>query len=198
MYDQLEFVHKIHSDALDWYKTAERKAEILLGLIGTFVALASGVILIKPDDMRSVVSTFNTIVWAGLALTFSAMLFALFAAYQCLKSRMKRAKPVPTLNQPGTMYPEEEMLFFQHHARHEQDRLSDSLIHLDKVREIEIYSSQIIALSKNVVLKHRWINKGLQAVVLCILLMIATTVIYLSQIKTLSHRQIVKMEERTN
>jgi hypothetical protein len=185
MTTKTELTHQIHNEALDWYKTAEKKAEILLGLIGTFIVFASGIILSNPGDIEKIITRFNPLIWTGLALTFSAMLFALFCAYQCLKSRMHHQKDSIS-PKAEIYYPLEKMYFFQHHADHEPYKLSESLKQINDEKEISIYSYQIVALSRNVAHKHRWINKGLVAVCCCILLMLLTTILYMLQFVSLN------------
>jgi hypothetical protein len=176
---QLEFIRNIYAETLDWYKTAEKKAEILLGILGGFIVFASGIMLANPNDTRLLLDYFAGPVLVGLLLTFTAILYALYAAYQCLKSRLDKKTFEPIAND-DLYYPIERMYFFQHHAGHEPGKLFASLKQVDVEKEIAIYSSQIIALSKNVVLKHKWINRGLEAVCLSILLLLVSTVLYIS------------------
>ena len=178
MSNAIELTRNIYSDALDWYKSAESKAQILLGILGTFIVFLSGIILTKQDDVRTIISRFDTPVWVGLSLFFLFMAIGLFACFKCLWSRFDRKKLIAGLNE-GATYPVSRLYFFGHHAMHEPEKLSRSLELIDEKNELRVYSHQIIVLSQNVVEKHRWVNRGFVAICLGVMMLLLTTVFYL-------------------
>lgn len=173
----LELTRKIYSDVLDWYKAAESKAQILLGLIGSFIVFISGIILGNPEEITVILANFSWVVWSWLGLTFAAMLFCLFAAFKCLWSRINVALPEEAGNNQ-VPYPTERLYFFGHHANHQPARLYHTLRGVNPDKELQIYAAQIIILSRNVVKKHRWINRGIIAICLSILFLLLSTVFY--------------------
>lgn len=186
MSNSIELTRNIYSDALDWYKSAESKAHILLGILGTFVVFLSGIILTKQDDIKTIISRFDIPVWIGLGLFSLSMAIGLFACFKCLWSRFDKKKLVAGLNE-GATYPVSRLYFFGHHALHEPEKLFRSLELIDEKNELRVYSYQIIVLSQNVVKKHRWVNLGFVSACLSIGLMLLTTVLYLIDIERSSH-----------
>jgi hypothetical protein len=174
----IEFARRTYNESLNWYKSAESKAQILLGVVGAFIVFLSGIIFRNPKDLKDIIGRFDTGIWIGLGLFFLSICFSLFACYRCLWSRLNE-KRLKELANTGDTYADDRLLFFGFHALHEPDKLFRSLKAIDTKRELNIYAIQMIELSKNVLKKHQWVNWGFVSVCVSVLLLLVTTVLYL-------------------
>jgi hypothetical protein len=180
----LEFTRHAYEEALGWYKSAESKAQILLGILGTFSGLISALILGNPVSVKEIIGRFNIWIIIAISLAFIGLCYGIFSCYMCLYSRIRR-KDLRLKGTEGNNYPFNRLLFFGFHAYHDPTKLTKSLISIrTEEDEIKIYSSQIVNLSKNVMQKHIWINRGFFSISIAIGMMLLTTILYIIQLKT--------------
>ena len=182
MKEQLEAAEKIYGAVLDWYKSAETKAQIILTVLSSFIAFSTGIILSNPESFRKTVAVFDTLIYAALFVALVSILYGLYASFMCLRSRLDKISFEDT--EPN-MYSAKEMFFFGHHAHHKPEILFDSLKSLSIERQLEMLAYQIIALSKNVVVKHRYVNRGFLAVCICVCAFLLIIVLYLRNLSAL-------------
>ena len=177
MKEQLEAAEKIYGATYDWYKSAESKAQIVLTVLSSFIAFSTGIILANPDNFRKTVAIFDTLIYLALFLALMSILYGLYAAFMCLRSRLDT--PTPPGEPEAITYPVNEMYFFGHHAYHRPEVLFYSLKNLTVEKQIEMLSYQIIALSRNVVAKHRYVNRGFLAVCVSVFALLLVIIFYL-------------------
>jgi hypothetical protein len=161
-----EYARRLYDDVLGWYKSAEAKAQIVLGVDGAFLAFLTGAIFAKPDELNAKVDAFSRWTWSLLGLMTICLLTSVAAAIYCLWSRIyskpELEKILATTRQTGDpkLYPPEHMWFFQMVAALKEDRFLATLRQVDTAFEIEAMGSQILILSENVRTKHRAANAG--------------------------------------
>ena len=136
----------------------------------------------KPTEVRDLVHNLDSVVVICMSLALIAIFYGVFACYNCLRSRLSDKLMTKGLNKPG-LYTDARLLFFGFHAKHDPEKLADSLMSItDESDEIKIYAYQIVALSKNVTEKHKWVNQAFLSISIGIFLMLVTTVIYFSNL----------------
>lgn len=177
MKEQLEATEKIYQAVVDWYKSAETKAQIILTVLSSFIAFSTGVILSNPDSFKKTVALFNTWIYLALFIALVSIIYGLYASFMCLRSRLN--KTMSSENSDMKAYPVQEMFFFGHHAGHKPDVLYHSLKNLTIEKQIEMLAYQITALSKNVVTKHEYVNRGFLAVCVSVFALLLVIVFYL-------------------
>ena len=52
MKQQLEITEKIFQQVLEWYKSADNKAQIILTLLSSFIVISTSIILANPIDFQ--------------------------------------------------------------------------------------------------------------------------------------------------
>lgn len=181
-----EYAHRLFGQIVDWYKTADLKAQIILGANGTFLTVLAGLALTKGTELRQIVEIFGVETWTFLSIMVVSLLGSFVAAIVSLHSRtMSHATAMSIFRDhqvdvsKGETYDPAVMWFFQLVARLNEEQFEKALKTIGANRELEIeaLADQCILLAKNVVRKHRWINAGfaLTAVTLSSLLMVTAS-----------------------
>ncbi len=161
------YVRRLYDNVLEWYRSADNKAQVVLGLDGAFLAFLAGAAFAKPDDLRVVVHGFTAVTWFLLAVMTVCLLGSIAAAIHCLQSRLLTRSQLAQLvsaedRAVGNLRPYRpaQSWFFQILAPLDRERLERTLRNVDSAFEIEALSSQIHVLSQNVEQKHRAVNAG--------------------------------------
>src|SRR5688572_10570160 len=55
----VEYARRLYDDVLGWYRSAESKAQIVLGIDGAFLAFLTGAIFTKPDELNAKIQAFS-------------------------------------------------------------------------------------------------------------------------------------------
>lgn len=157
----LTFSRNIYERALDWYKSAESKAQIVLTLNGVFISFLGGNIFLHDETKDSLADLgIGTFVVIGLMLVglVSSIVFALI----CLKSRFGKTKieQLTERDAKGNIikYDHSIIFFFDHLRQLKPDIVAKQVNGLKEKDEIEILSRSVVILSQNVKEKHRSVN----------------------------------------
>ena len=161
------YLRRAHEAAADWYRSADAKAQIALTLDGIFVSFITGSLVTRRSDAAEIVEAFGPETWVALAGMVLAIAASLLSAVACLWSRtMSDAELRAAYTEHGVdpgraaTYRPETTLFFQHLAGLDRDELARFAPSIDEGFERTALSSQIVLLSRNVVKKHRWVNRA--------------------------------------
>src|SRR5213593_1142530 len=137
------YVRRLYDNVLEWYRSADNKAQVVLGLDGAFLAFLAGAAFAKPDDLRVVVHGFTAVTWSLLAVMALCLLGSIAAAIHCLQSRLLTRSDLDRLVSPedratGNLSPyrPEQSWFFQILAPLSLDRLRRTLQGVDAAFEI--------------------------------------------------------------
>jgi hypothetical protein len=182
----LEYARRVFDNVTDWYKNADSKAQVLLGLDGGFLAFLTSSVFAKREEVLRVVQTFKTDTWVLLGLMSATLTASIISALCCLWSRTYRKSQVDKAladlgivkDKPDT-YPPEVMWFFQMIRALEKEAYRDRLLNVTKEFEVRVLASQIYELSRNVSRKHFWINLGFTFAGTSLVLFVAAIVSYL-------------------
>jgi hypothetical protein len=180
--DAVEYSRRLWANTIEWYRNADTKAQILLGLNGILVAAVAGSVLKNPSDLTAVAARFGPETWVSLGLTGLTLAGSVVSALLALWSRTastEHLKEPPS--RPGAQgeYPPRVMWYFQFIAALDLDRFARQLAQVDQAYEIQALASQIHAVSKNVTKKHAWVNRGVLLAGLSLLCLLATTTSYI-------------------
>jgi hypothetical protein len=160
----LEYTRRLFENVLHWYENADSKAQIIMGLVGAFVAFLTGSIFVKRDDLDKIVGHFTWFTWVSLALMSLCVVGSIISALASLWSRIYEPTEVERIlhalmhRQEGG--PSEAMWFFQLIAGMDREEFAKQLAQIDPQSEVKILGREIHALSKNVTEKHKWVNRG--------------------------------------
>jgi hypothetical protein len=146
----LEYARRLYENVLQWYESAERKAQIVLTVDGVFLGLLTASFTSNVNDQRGVVDAFGALTWIALSIALTMLLLSLLSAVWCLRSRHVYA--------PGSESPAETMWFFEMIAAKQQAEFMTQARAVDALMETDALSSQIWRLSNIVGAKHRWAN----------------------------------------
>src|SRR5690349_193365 len=78
-----EFARRVYDRAMDWYKVAESKAQLILTVNGVFISIGFGIVSAKPDDVSVPARDLGPVTWAFLAVSVAALASAISAAAGC-------------------------------------------------------------------------------------------------------------------
>jgi hypothetical protein len=161
-----EYLRRLHDDVLSWYRTADAKAQLILTLDGIFITIVSANIFVKPDELQARKESFGPVAWSLLGLAAAAMVCSIASAVVCLHSRLKDADPRRIKTNLGIDPTQEETYipaiawWFGFLATLPRDKVSKYLSTVDDRLEQQILAVEVVALSVNVLRKHRWVNRG--------------------------------------
>jgi hypothetical protein len=162
-----EFARRLYDRVAAWYESAERKAQLILTLTGLFISFLTASVLRKPADLRATTERFGPETWALFALMSISLLSAVLCAVLCLRSRVYKDAELRSELARGGVRPEdpstigpEFVWFFQHIAGLAPAALGRRLQGVDLLGEANILAVNVVPLARNVVAKHRWVNRG--------------------------------------
>lgn len=162
----LDYSRRLYSTVVDWYKTAETKAQVLLSLDGIIVSLLLGSLFREQQAVRGITGYFGLETWIAVASATVCMACSIVSALMCLISRMMpraevRRRYADVLANPDRgQYPPEMMWFFQTISELDETRYAEEALHVTGDIENRAIISQNFVLAGKVVKKHIWINRG--------------------------------------
>lgn len=187
----LVYVRRLFDNILDWYKNADTKAQILLTLAGVFISFLASTVFAKKKDIQSILDLFEIETWILLFFMVAFLIAAIVSALQCLRSRLADPEDIEKhlLNivndseGKDRQWPE-TMWFFGMIAQLKDRRRFQSRLHeFTEEDELRALSSQIFIVSRNVLNKHRWVNRGFLFISLTLLAFLASGVSYVARVK---------------
>ena len=180
MNDQLKLAEKIYKQVLDWYKSAEKKAQIMLTILSSFIVFSTGIIFSNPDSFEKTLAKFDALMFLLLILTVICVLYGIYTSFKCLESRMRISEP--SVNGETNTYYEKDMYFFGSHSRQSEEVLYNTLCAMTDEKSVKMYTTHIIILSKNVVQKHKYINLALISVAMAVTFLLIIVAYYFFKI----------------
>jgi hypothetical protein len=194
----LTYVRNCYANALDWYKVADSKAQLIVTLNGIVVTVVTGTAFAKPDEMKSRLSGPTQIALVPLGLAAACVVCALVCAVICLFSRLddgslRALHRSLTGAEPYTLTPEVAWWFgmiaslTDGEGEERQTRVRDMSVFLmsaDEAFETQALASQIVLLSQNTLAKHQWVNRGWLATVAGIIGIVLFGVFYMLGVLT--------------
>jgi hypothetical protein len=158
---------------------------------GVFVSFLTSTVFTKKQDMQSILNLFGIETWMLLLFMVAFLIAAIISALQCLRSRLADPEDIEEHLQnivkdsegKDRQWPE-TMWFFGMIAQLNDRRRFQSRFHeFTGEDELRALSSQIFIVSKNVLRKHRWVNRGFLFIALTLLAFLASGVSYVARVK---------------
>jgi hypothetical protein len=153
--------------ALDWYKTAERKAQLLLTVHGAFAAILLGIVSNNIENLRDFRHVAGVETWLFLTFAVAMLCLAIGLAAASLLSRHNHNITLDfgrlgvDRADPGTYCP--EVTWYYGHVASLRFRPAVDLLRAsDQRTEFEALTYNAVGLSHVVLRKHRLINVGWQ------------------------------------
>jgi len=184
----LDYARHLFDNYIDWYKNADAKAQVLLGLNGVFLGFLTKSTFTSADELTKLTRGFGITTWLLLAIMCGTMAMSIFSAIRCLWSRTYAAgelrdKLASLGIVPGCEhYPPQAMWFFQLVHELKPDVFMATLLTIDRKFATVALGAQAIELSRTVSIKHRWINIGFSCVSASLIVFLAAMVSYVAHV----------------
>ena len=187
----LKYAQRLWDNILDWYNNADTKAQILLTLAGVFLSFLTSAAFTKKSDLKPIVDLFGEETWLFLLFMIAFLIAAIVSALLCLRSRLADPEDivkhlhdiVVDVEGKDRQWPE-TMWFFGMIAQLKDRRRFQARLHeFTEEDELQALSSQIFIVSKNVLKKHKWVNRGFLFIALTLLAFLASGVSYVARVK---------------
>jgi hypothetical protein len=171
-----EYVRRVYDRAIDWYKVAEAKAQLLLTVNGVLVTVVFGIISGRVAGGRSArVPGIET--WFFLFAAISSLIGAVACAAACMWSMHGKDKTFALLgvdrNDPASYRPE-VLWYFGHLARLEIGPAAALISQADRKFEIVTLSYNVVHIAPIILRKHRLVNAGWALTAMAITSLIAS------------------------
>lgn len=186
----LDYARRLFERIIDWYKTADSKAQIILTLDGAFLTFLTTSVFKNPDELSRIIQRFNFFTWLFLALMCVCLIASIISALMCLWSRVwlfsKRDAVLvkeKTRLKDAEKYSPNVMLFFKTISWLDHDKFQSQLADVDEKFEIKALASQSYLLSKRVNAKHFFVNLGFVLSGASLIFFLAGGISYLASFK---------------
>lgn len=162
----LEYARRLYATVVDWYKSAEAKAQILLSLDGIFASFVVSSMLVGEAEADELFGSFGWETWLLFGLMLLALAGSIVCCLLCVVSRVMSDDEVARRygrwldGVPPEPYPPEMLWFFQTLSRLDESRYADQVVDLSGEDEARALADQIVLLSRRVLRKHQWVNRG--------------------------------------
>ncbi len=161
----VEYARRMYDRAIDWYKVAETKAQLLLTVNGAFVTVAFGLLSGSIEELRISLDAAGAFTWLFLTLAVASLSGSIAVAAATLLSQHRRHiredfAQLAIDPQDRSTYRPESMWYFGHIAQLQWQGVQQVLRDADDDLEVKVLTYNIHGLAKAVLRKHRLINVG--------------------------------------
>jgi hypothetical protein len=185
----IEHLRRVYDRAIDWYKTAESKAQLMLTVDGVLATISFGLLSGSADKLRGALAIAGPETWALFAIAILGITGSIISAVASLLSRHEHnirsnfQELGIRVDDPDTYVPE-GLWYFGHLASLQSTPVVERLSAADAQFEARALAYNVVGLSRVVLRKHRLINKGwaLNSVAFIALIAAATSLLVRSQI----------------
>ncbi|MBW4519036.1 MAG: hypothetical protein KME16_04965 [Scytolyngbya sp. HA4215-MV1] len=187
MSNQLEYARRLYESVLDWYKSADSKAQVVLAIDTGFLAFLTSTIFSEPDKLRVILAEFNWVTGLSLALMLLSLIVSIGSSIACIWSRIYSTNEVKRIIkkaesqcQNSDIYPSEKIVwFFQFIEGLDQRKFQVTLESIEEQFELKVLAEEIYILSHNVRKKHLAVNIGFGFAAFSLILFVVAAVSYL-------------------
>ncbi len=186
--DALKYTTRLYDNVLDWYKSADWKAQVLLTIDGIFLAFLTSSIFVAPSQLKEVFKFFGWETWFLFGLMSLCLVGSIVSALLCLWSRIHYpaaidklliAKNVNVKNMET--YKPEVMWFFQMITRLDREKFPEKLLNIDREFAIRVLANEIFVLSGNVYKKHVFVDYGFFLLGFTLILFLSVGISYIAR-----------------
>ena len=160
-----EYVRRVYERAMDWYKVAESKAQLILTVNGVLVTVTFSTAAGHISNGRDLAKVAGVETWCFFAVVVAALLGAVACAAACMWSRhgtnYKGTFDLLDVNPEDPASYRPEVLWYFGDLAHLQMGPAALLIsQADRKFEITSLSYNVVHLARIVLRKHKFINAG--------------------------------------
>ena len=187
----LSYSNLVLANAIDWYRNADSKAQIILTLDGALITFLTSSLFKRAEDLSAVTRNVTTVTWVLLIAMCACLAGSIVSALTCLWSRvflgLKRdsvlGKERRYIQEGENVYSPNVMFFFKTICWLEHDRFQERLEQVDEEFHIRAVGSQAYLLAKRVYRKHVLVNAGFVLAGASLILFMASGISYLVHVK---------------
>ncbi|MBL6999255.1 MAG: hypothetical protein ISR73_05285 [Gammaproteobacteria bacterium] len=187
----LKYTQRLWGNILDWYNNADTKAQILLTLSGVFLSFLTSAAFTKKSDLKPIVDLFGIETWVLLSLMTAFLIATIISALLCLRSSLEDPEEIDKhlhdivvdIEGKNRQWPETMWFFGMIAQLKDRKRFQARLHEFTEEDELQALSSQIFIVSKNVLKKHKLVNRGFLFITLTLLAFLASSVSYVARVK---------------
>ncbi|MFC4466835.1 hypothetical protein ACFPH6_20265 [Streptomyces xiangluensis] len=172
-----EYVRRVYDRAIDWYRVAEAKAQLILTVNGVLVTVIFGTAAGNVTKKHEFAKISGVETWCFFLVSTGSLIGAVACAAACLWSR--HVKNVKGTFARLRVYPEipnsyrpEVLWYFGDLAHLEIEPAAALISRADRRFEIKALSYNVVHLAGIVLRKHRFVNAGWALTALAIISLI--------------------------
>jgi Family of unknown function (DUF5706) len=167
LFRQLEMIY-------EWYKRAEDKAGLLIGLNTLALGVVNGLVFVGADEIRAVRGLYTPLIAGLLALAGLALIASYLQLLRVVRSRHDVGDDVGDM----ATEPTDRLWFFGDIAGMSREQHREAMAAWDERTLERSLLSQVHILSRNVVAKHTALNRAVTCTVIALLLVLALGIAY--------------------
>ncbi|WP_305784675.1 hypothetical protein [Symbioplanes lichenis] len=161
----LEYMRRVYERAIDWYKIAEGKAQLILTVNGAFVTVVFGLLSGNVAGLRNSLGSIGVLTWLFLTLGSLALGGSILAAALSLLSRHETHirhdfAELAVDPRDETTYCPEALWYYGHLAKLHRRGIQRMVRGVDEATELDVLAYHVQGLAATVLRKHRLINAG--------------------------------------
>jgi hypothetical protein len=187
----LNYSNLVFANVVDWYKSADAKAQIILTLDGALVAFLTTSIFKAPSEVSFIIHSFTYPTRLLLIVMCLCLVGSIISALMCLWSRINVAakrdsvlgREKERIDAGVKHYSPSVTLFFKTISWLDHDKFQEQLLTTDAAFHIRAMASQAYLLSRRIYVKHKWVNAGFILAGTSLILFLASGVSYLVGLK---------------
>ncbi|QKQ77336.1 hypothetical protein [Nostoc sp. TCL240-02] len=190
MSSKLEYARRLYDSVLDWYKSADSKAQVVLAIDTGFLAFLTSTIFSEPDKLRAILAAFSWVTWLNLILMLLSLIVSIGSTVFCVWSRIYSLKEVKQIikkaeskYQDTDKYPPEMIMwFFQFIEALDFHKFQATIKSIEEEFELKVLAEEIYILSRNVRNKHLAVNIGFGFAALSLIFFVMAAASYLPSV----------------
>ncbi len=179
----LAYSREVYTLTMDWYRVADSKGQLLLTLNGVYITVLSSIAIASSQDLLKRGDSLPLVTWLLLAGTAVATAVSVLSAIACLHSRLSNARldslrdSFTEVNAQGSVhYRPAATYWFGTIARLDRSVGLAMLRQVDEAFELSALTEEVFLLAPNVLVKHRWANRGWASAGASLLFLLAAAV----------------------
>ena len=172
----------MYDNVTDWYKSADTKAHVILGIDGVFIAFLTSSVFSKQNEIQTIIRTVHPITWLLLGIMICCVFGSTVASICCLWSRVYSKSEVKSFIDDAvkkaqkngydpSFYPPSVMWFFQHIDGLDDKKFLNTIRSADDMFECDALAINVLKLARNVRVKHSAVNVGFTLIGLALFLL---------------------------
>jgi len=167
---KIDYLFKQFDTVYEWYKRAEDKAGLLIGLNTLALGVVNGLVFVGAGEVRAVRGLYTPLLGGLLLLAGLALVASYLQVLRAVRSRQDARE--------ASIDPAEKLWFFGDIAATSREQHRDAMAAWDENTLERSLVSQVHILSRTVAIKHAALNRAVACTVIALLLVLALGIVY--------------------